>query len=125
MDTFQLTADELAERFGLTVRGDGGVRVHGVATLAGAGAGQLAFLANPRYRSQLADSGASVVVLREEDAAAAPAPHWSPGIPTPRSPRSPRCSKHSRARDAGVHASAVIDPDAASSTRPRISVRSW
>jgi UDP-3-O-[3-hydroxymyristoyl] glucosamine N-acyltransferase len=62
------TAAALAERFGLILRGDGGLRIEGVATLARAGAQQLAFLANPRYRSQLGDSDAGLVVMREEDA---------------------------------------------------------
>ena len=48
MSTPDYTASELAERFALTVHGDGSVRVQGVATLATAGNGQLAFLANPR-----------------------------------------------------------------------------
>ena len=52
------SATELAQRLGLTVQGDPEARVHGVATLARAGAGELGFLANPRYRSQLADSAA-------------------------------------------------------------------
>ena len=72
MSSPDYTASELAERFDLTVHGDGSVRVQGVATLAAAGQGQLAFLANPRYRKQLADSHASIVVLRADDAAAAP-----------------------------------------------------
>src|SRR5690606_4399434 len=63
------TAAALAERFGLGLRGDGAIPVHGVATLAGAGPRQLSFLANPRYRSQLAGSAAGVVVVREDDAA--------------------------------------------------------
>jgi UDP-3-O-[3-hydroxymyristoyl] glucosamine N-acyltransferase len=62
------TAAQLAQRFGLGLRGDGDVRVTGVATLSGAQAGQLAFLANPRYRAQLPGSQASVVVVRAEDA---------------------------------------------------------
>lgn len=48
--------------------GDAATRVTGVATLANAGPGQLAFLSNPRYRSQLADSAAAIVVMRSEDA---------------------------------------------------------
>lgn len=63
------TAAELAERFGLELQGDGAVRVHGVGTLARAQAGQLAFLANSRYRGQLAESHASVVAMRAEDTA--------------------------------------------------------
>jgi len=62
------TATALAERFALGLRGDGSVEIHGVGTLAGAGPGQLAFLANPRYRPQLADTRASVVVMGEQDA---------------------------------------------------------
>lgn len=63
------SAAELAERFGLELLGDGAVRVHGVGTLARAKAGELAFLANSRYRGQLAESQASVVAMRAEDAA--------------------------------------------------------
>ena len=63
-----LTADDLAQRFALEVRGDKAIRVSGVGTLAGAGPQQLAFLANPKYRSQLATTRAGIVVLREEDA---------------------------------------------------------
>ncbi|MGH8165467.1 MAG: LpxD N-terminal domain-containing protein, partial [Rhodanobacteraceae bacterium] len=67
--------DELAERFGLLQRGDGGgVSIRGVATLATAQSDQLAFLANPRYAAQLADTRAGAVVLREEYAAVSPVP---------------------------------------------------
>ncbi|MDR7134018.1 UDP-3-O-[3-hydroxymyristoyl] glucosamine N-acyltransferase [Lysobacter niastensis] len=68
MSQVSFDAAELAGRFALGLRGDGSARVRGVGTLARAQAGQLAFLANPKYRSQLADSHASVVVMREEDA---------------------------------------------------------
>jgi len=62
------TAAALAERFALELIGDGGLVVSGVATLAHATAGQLSFLSNPRYRGQLADSQAGVVVMRAADA---------------------------------------------------------
>ncbi|HEY1141450.1 MAG TPA: UDP-3-O-(3-hydroxymyristoyl)glucosamine N-acyltransferase [Lysobacter sp.] len=68
MDQPSFTAAELAERFGLDLQGDGAVRVHGVGTLARAQAGQLAFLANSKYRGQLAESQASVITMRAEDA---------------------------------------------------------
>ena len=61
-------ATELAERFGLALQGDGAAQVRGVGTLARAEAGQLAFLANPKYRSQLAQTRASIVVMRSDDA---------------------------------------------------------
>jgi UDP-3-O-[3-hydroxymyristoyl] glucosamine N-acyltransferase len=62
------TLQELAERFGLVLQGDGELRVRGVATLLRAGADQIAFLANPAYRRQLSDCRAAAVLL---DAAAA------------------------------------------------------
>jgi len=60
---------ELAARFGLGVHGDPACTVTGVATLAAAGPAELGFLANPRYRAQLAATRAGAVVLRAADAA--------------------------------------------------------
>jgi UDP-3-O-[3-hydroxymyristoyl] glucosamine N-acyltransferase len=59
---------DIAARFGVELRGDPATPIHGVATLANAGAGELTFLANPRYRAQLATTGADAVVLRAADA---------------------------------------------------------
>lgn len=112
MDAFQTTANELAGRFGLTVQGDGDARVRGVATLAAAGDGQLAFLANSRYRNQLAGSGASIVVLRQEDAAEAPATALIAKDPYTTFARIAALFEVQPLRDAGVHASAIIDASA-------------
>lgn len=60
---------ELAVRFGCELRGDPDVRVDRVATLAHADSRSLAFLANPRYRQQLAATGAAAVVVDEAGAA--------------------------------------------------------
>ncbi len=68
MQRASFTAAELARRFALELHGDADTRVAGVATLARAGRDELAFLANPRYRSQLAESEAGIVVLGAGDA---------------------------------------------------------
>lgn len=103
---------ELAERFQLEVRGNPAHLIDGVATLARAHARQLGFLANSRYRADLARSQAGAVILRNADL-----PHW-PGnaliahdpyaafahiaaLFEPRTPAPP-----------GVHPSAVIAADA-------------
>ena len=112
MPTFQATADELAQRFGLTVHGDGGALVHGVATLASAGAGQLAFLANRLYRNQLAGSRASVVVLRQEDAPSAPATALVAKDPYTSFAKIAALFDTPRPRAPGVHPNAVIDASA-------------
>jgi len=67
-----MTLAALAVRHGCELHGDPDVTVDHVATLAAAGPGALAFLANPRYRSQLAGTRASAVVLDAESAADCP-----------------------------------------------------
>ncbi len=63
------TLAELASRCGGEVRGDGGVRVDGVATLQNGRPGAIAFLANPHYKRHLAGTQASAVILSAADAA--------------------------------------------------------
>ena len=63
---------ELAVRFGCELRGDPQKRVEHVATLANADERSLAFLANPRYRAQLAATRAAAVVLGAASAAECP-----------------------------------------------------
>jgi len=64
-----LSLGELAVRFGCELHGDPDTRVERVATLANADERSLAFLANPRYRTQLAETRAAAVVLGKLDAA--------------------------------------------------------
>jgi UDP-3-O-[3-hydroxymyristoyl] glucosamine N-acyltransferase len=64
-----LSLGELAVRFGCELRGDPALSVERVATLANADGRSLAFLANPRYRAQLAETRAAAVVLGKPDAA--------------------------------------------------------
>ncbi|MBD7922816.1 MULTISPECIES: UDP-3-O-(3-hydroxymyristoyl)glucosamine N-acyltransferase [Xanthomonas] len=112
MNTPSHTAHEIAERFGLQLHGDGAVAVHGVATLAHAGPGQLSFLANPRYRAQLADSAAAVVVLRADDAEAAPGTALIARDPYVAFAKIAALFDVAPARPPGIHPSASIDPSA-------------
>jgi len=63
------TLAELARRTGAALEGDGSVSVSRVGTLERAGPGDIAFLANPRYRAQLATTRASAVIVSPADAA--------------------------------------------------------
>lgn len=112
MDAFSITADEIAERYALLLRGDGGLRIRGVGTLSSADEGQLTFLANPRYRNQLQASRASVVVLREEDAAEAPGTVLIARDPYTAFAKIAALFDRQPVRDPGIHPSAVIDPAA-------------
>src|SRR5688500_7781969 len=104
-------AGALAERFGLALRGDPDAEVEGVATLASAGPGQLAFLANPRYRAQLADSAAGVVVLREADADAWQGTALIASDPYAAFAKIAALFETPPARSPGIHPQAVVDPD--------------
>lgn len=120
MNTPTYTAQDIAERFGLQVHGDGAVAIQGVATLAHAGPGQLSFLSNPRYRSQLADSQASVVVLRADDAEAAPGTALIARDPYTAFAKIAALFDVPPAREAGIHPMASIDPSASVSPTAHI-----
>lgn len=103
---------ELAVRFGCELRGDPDIRVEHVATLANADASALAFLANPHYRPQLAQTRAAAVVLNAESAGECPVaalvcenPYATyariAGVLHPKPPLTP-----------GVHPSAIVAPSA-------------
>ena len=112
MNTSIHTAQQLADQFGLQVHGDPSVAIHGVATLSHAGPGQLTFLANPRYRPQLAESQASLVVLRAEDAEAAPGSALIARDPYTSFAKIAALFEAVPVREPGIHPSAVIDPSA-------------
>jgi len=57
------TLKELAEYLGGTVRGDETCRVNGLAPLEAAGPDKVTFLANPKYASKVADTGAGAVLM--------------------------------------------------------------
>jgi UDP-3-O-[3-hydroxymyristoyl] glucosamine N-acyltransferase len=57
------TVQELAEYLGGTVRGDGTCRINGLAPLDAAGPDKVTFLANPKYASKVAETGAGAVLM--------------------------------------------------------------
>lgn len=106
------SATELAERFALRVQGDGARRIEGVGTLAKAGPQQLAFLANPKYRNQLALSQAGAVVMREEDAGDFDGTALLARDPYAAFAKMSALFEPRPVREPGVHPSAVIDTEA-------------
>jgi UDP-3-O-[3-hydroxymyristoyl] glucosamine N-acyltransferase len=108
---------EIVARFGGDLRGDGRLTVRGLATLEAATPEQLSFLANPKYRGQLAATRAGAVILAPEAADGCPVAaivtpqpylyfarvsQWlAPALPAP-----------------GIHASAVVE----STLLPSVSV---
>jgi UDP-3-O-[3-hydroxymyristoyl] glucosamine N-acyltransferase len=99
---------ELAVRFGCELRGDPEARVEHVATLANADATALAFLANPRYRPQLATTRAAAVVLNAEAAASCPTHVLLAENPYATYARIAAVLHPSPAAPAGVHPTALV-----------------
>jgi len=106
------TLGELAQRFGLTCRGDSEQTITGVGTLASAGAGQIAFLANPLYRKQLGTTQAAAVVLTENDAGQCPVACLIVRVPYVAFAKIAALFEPKPERIAGAHPSAVVAADA-------------
>ncbi len=68
------TLTELAEHVGAKVEGDSSVNVSSIATLSKAQNGQISFLSNSKYRSQLSATHASAVILHPNDQEHCPCP---------------------------------------------------
>ena len=100
--------DEIVARLGGALEGDGSVVVSQVATLASAQAGQIAFLANPKYRQQLQSTSASAVIVPPKFAGDTTLPR----IVHPNSyayyARVVQLLNPPEARPRGVHPSAVV-----------------
>jgi UDP-3-O-[3-hydroxymyristoyl] glucosamine N-acyltransferase len=107
-----VSLEELAVRFGCELRGDPEARVEHVATLANADRTALAFLANPRYRPQLATTRAAAVVLDAEAAACCPANVLLAENPYATYARIAAVLHPRPAAPAGVHPTALIAPGA-------------
>ncbi len=112
MQTASHRIADLAARFDLETRGDAERRIDGVGTLARAGATQLAFLANPRYRSQLGESHAGAVVMRADDADGYQGTALLAKDPYVAFAKIAALFEARERSGAGIHPSAAIDPSA-------------
>lgn len=56
---------DLAERLGCALRGDGDIEIDGVAGLEHATAGEITFLANPKYAHKVKSTQASAIIIHE------------------------------------------------------------
>jgi UDP-3-O-[3-hydroxymyristoyl] glucosamine N-acyltransferase len=107
-----LRLDELALRCDASVDGDGATRIERVGTLEHAGPRDIAFLANPRYRSQLATTRAGAVIVAPDHVAATALPKLVAGNPYATFARVASILHPPEAAVPGIHPSAVVDPSA-------------
>ena len=103
---------ELADRYGLEFTGEEGKSVNGIATLAEAGPGDIAFFANNRYLQQLASTRAAAVILLPEFVARCPVACLVTETPYIAFARISRLFDKSPQSVPGVHPTAVVSRDA-------------
>jgi UDP-3-O-[3-hydroxymyristoyl] glucosamine N-acyltransferase len=107
-----LTLAQLAAIAGGQVHGDPQVLIHRVATLQDAGPGDITFLANQRYRSQLTATRASAVILAEQDAEVCPTHCLVCPNPYLAHARVAEVLHPARTLEPGIDPTATIDPSA-------------
>ncbi|MEO8847543.1 MAG: UDP-3-O-(3-hydroxymyristoyl)glucosamine N-acyltransferase [Casimicrobiaceae bacterium] len=111
-DVRYLRLDELAASAGATLDGDGSTLIARVATLENAGAGTIAFLANPRYRPQLAQTRASAVIVAPDAAGLTQLPKLVSRNPYAVYAKVARILAGDARAAPGVHPTALVDADA-------------
>lgn len=99
---------EIASRVGAAVEGDGTRRVARVGTLEHAGPDAIAFLANPRYRAQLAITRAGAVIVAPADAASTALPRLVAAKPYLVYVKVATLLHPPAAVEAGIHPTAVV-----------------
>jgi len=99
---------EIASRVGAAVEGDGTRRVARVGTLEHAGPDAIAFLANPRYRAQLAVTRAGAVIVAPADAASTALPRLVAEKPYLVYVKVATLLHPPAAVEAGIHPTAVV-----------------
>lgn len=109
----KLSVAEIADKVGQAYEGDGNVEISKVATLANADSNSISFLSNPSYIKDLEHCNAAAIIMREADKHAAKNaaviisdnPYLSYALTAQLLYPAPSPA-------AGVHASAVVDPEA-------------
>jgi UDP-3-O-[3-hydroxymyristoyl] glucosamine N-acyltransferase len=107
-----ISIGELAIRFGCELIGDPDIEVSGVASLHTATKDSLSFLGSAAYKQQLSSTSAAAVIVRPEDAADVPVAALLHDDPYACYARMAAVVCPPPAFEAGVHASAVVDPSA-------------
>ncbi|MEO8409726.1 MAG: UDP-3-O-(3-hydroxymyristoyl)glucosamine N-acyltransferase, partial [Propionivibrio sp.] len=100
--------DDIVARLGGTLEGEGSVVVSQVAPLASAQSGQIAFLANPKFRHLLESTAATAVIVPPPYAGTVAIPHIVHPNPYAYYARVVALLNPPRQRPAGIHPTAVV-----------------
>ena len=106
------TLAQIASRLGGRVAGDPDTLIRQVGALESVGAGQIAFLSNPKYRAQLAATRASAVIVGADAEPLTPLPRLVCDNPYAYFARVSQLFNPATTQPPGVHPSAVVAPGA-------------
>ncbi len=112
MQDVSYTLAEIVERLGGEVQGDAHTRVSQIATLSSAQPHQISFLANLKYRSQLAESAAGAFIIGRDAAETTTKPCIIADNPYTYFARVSALFNPPHTAVPGVHSSAVVHPEA-------------
>ncbi len=110
MSSTTFTLEYLASKYGCKIQGDPSIVVTNVATLSNASIDSLTFFANTKYKSELKETNAAVVVLTENDLRFCPTASLVTTDPYLLFAKIASDFDISKQFQAGIHPSAVIDP---------------
>src|SRR5260221_8422311 len=107
-----LTLGEIASRLGGRVAGDPQTLIRQVGTLERARADQISFFSNPRYKTQLAGTGAAAIIISPQDEGLTALPRLVSENPYALFARVSQLFNPVLLQPPGVHPSAVVAPSA-------------
>ena len=113
----EIRLDEIVEKLGGQLEGDGSILITQVASLAQACSGQIAFLASAKYRQQLQSTHASAVIVPPEFVAETPLPKIIHTNPYAYYARVVALLNPQDQRPSGSHPSAVVGSDIPATAR--------
>lgn len=116
----QSTLAELAEATCTQCIGDGNAIINNVSTLEKAGVGDIGFLANSKYRSQLKNTRASAVIVSSKDAELSPCDVLVSSNPYLTYAQISNILNPSVRTERGIHNAAIIDPSSKIATTASI-----
>jgi UDP-3-O-[3-hydroxymyristoyl] glucosamine N-acyltransferase len=110
--TPSFSLQQLAEKFGLAVQGNGDTLIERVASIQSSDPNAITFLANTSYAKFLPSTKVGAVILREQDAAQSPVSCLIAKDPYSAYAKIAALFESTPRYSAGIHPSAVIDPSA-------------
>ncbi len=111
MAEVEYSVTQLAEALGAELKGDGAIKITGMAPLQAAQSGQLSFLDNPSYKKYLATTQASAVILSAKEAVDCPVTALIVDNPYVGYAKVANLFDRQPQPESGVHATAVIGAD--------------